>query len=105
MGERSLAERIGQPVARARQLLDLHRQTYPTYWTWSQSAVDQAMLLGELHTVFGWQVHTGPDAKCKACTKAYRRPEPGARLTALLSTVDACIPNPFLTEKRREPNE
>jgi hypothetical protein len=62
MGERSLAERIGMPVAGARQLLALHRQTYPTYWAWSQSAVDRAMLLGELHTVFGWQVHTGPDA-------------------------------------------
>jgi DNA polymerase I-like protein with 3'-5' exonuclease and polymerase domains len=62
MEERSLAERIGQPVAKARELLALHRQTYPTYWAWSQAAVDRAMLHGDLHTVFGWQVHAGPDA-------------------------------------------
>jgi hypothetical protein len=29
MGEVSLARRIGQPTAKARELLALHRQTYP----------------------------------------------------------------------------
>jgi hypothetical protein len=62
MGELSLAQRIGQSPARARELLALHRQTYPAYWRWSESAVNHAMLLGELHTVFGWRVHVGPDA-------------------------------------------
>jgi len=62
MGEVSLALRIGKPVAQARQLLQLHRQTYPRYWAWSDSAVNRAMLLGSLHTVFGWRVHVGPEA-------------------------------------------
>jgi hypothetical protein len=62
MGEASLAQRIGQPVAKARELLELHRRTYPNYWQWSQAAVDRAMLYGQLHTVFGWEVHVGPDA-------------------------------------------
>jgi DNA polymerase I-like protein with 3'-5' exonuclease and polymerase domains len=62
MGEVSLAQRIGQPVAKARELLALHRQTYPMYWAWSQAAVDYAMLHGYLFTVFGWEVHVGPDA-------------------------------------------
>jgi hypothetical protein len=62
MGEASLAQRIGQPVAKARELLELHRRTYPKYWQWSQAAVDRAMLYGQLHTVFGWEVHVGPDA-------------------------------------------
>src|SRR5262249_55266560 len=59
MGEKSLAQRIGQPVAKARELLALHHQTYPAYWRWSEAAVNRAMLLGELHTTFGWQVHVG----------------------------------------------
>jgi DNA polymerase-1 len=58
MGESSLAARIGQPVARARQLLDLHRRTYRQFWKWSDSAVDEAVLGGRLWAVFGWQIHT-----------------------------------------------
>jgi hypothetical protein len=62
MGERSLARKIGRPEAEARRLLELHRQTYPTFWRWSQAAVDHAMLHGWLQTVFGWRIHVGPEA-------------------------------------------
>ena len=58
MGEASLAVRIGQPVSRARYLLDLHRRTYKQFWKWSDSAVDQAVLGGRLWTSFGWQIQT-----------------------------------------------
>ena len=58
MGEASLAARINQPVARARQLLALHRQTYRQFWKWSDSAVDEAVLGGRLWAGFGWQIHT-----------------------------------------------
>lgn len=59
MGEASLAVRINQPVARARQLLELHRRTYSQFWRWSDSAVDEAVLGGRLWSSFGWQIHTG----------------------------------------------
>jgi DNA polymerase-1 len=62
MGAESLAHRIGQPVARARQLLELHRRTYRRFWSWSDAALDHAMLIGSLRTVFGWPVHVGPAA-------------------------------------------
>jgi DNA polymerase-1 len=62
MGSKSLAERIGQPECQARELLRLHQQTYPTYWQWSDAAVNHAMLRGWLYTVFGWRVHVGPEA-------------------------------------------
>lgn len=62
MKAKSLALRIGQPEPYAQELLRLHRQTYPTYWRWSQGAVDHAMLRGWLQTVFGWRVHVGPRA-------------------------------------------
>jgi DNA polymerase-1 len=57
MGEASLSVRINQPVARARQLLELHRRTYRQFWKWSDSAVDEAVLGGRLWAGFGWQIH------------------------------------------------
>jgi len=60
MGPEALADRIGQPVDMAKRLLRLHRETYPAFWRWSEAAVDRAMLLGELQTVFGWPIHVGP---------------------------------------------
>jgi len=62
MGAEALADRIGQPVDMAKRLLRLHRETYPAFWKWSEAAVDRAMLLGELQTVFGWPIHVGPSA-------------------------------------------
>jgi len=59
MGPDSLAMKIGGPPVEAKRLLGLHRATYPLYWTWSQSAVDRAMLTGELPTVFGWVTRVG----------------------------------------------
>jgi DNA polymerase I len=56
MGADALAQRIGQPPIRARELLLLHRQTYRVFWAWSDRVVQHAMLTGSLHTVFGWQV-------------------------------------------------
>lgn len=62
MAEESLAAKIGQPVIRARQLLRMHRETYPRFWNWSDSIVDQAMMFGSLPSTFGWTIHAGADA-------------------------------------------
>ena len=59
MGAESLSARIDQPKVQARHLLRLHRDTYPVFWRWSDSAVTHAMLMGQLQTVFGWTVHIG----------------------------------------------
>jgi DNA polymerase I-like protein with 3'-5' exonuclease and polymerase domains len=58
----ALADRIGSSPAHARALLDLHRRTYRSFWRWSDTALDHAMLHGFLHTAFGWTIHVGPDA-------------------------------------------
>ena len=63
MEAKGLALRIGQPPIVARDLLRAHRDTYRTFWRWSDAAVDTAMLTGSLHTVFGWHVHVGENAK------------------------------------------
>ncbi len=61
MGAESLAASIGETLDVARELLRLHRQTYPRFWKWSESAVDCAMVYRNLQTVFGWQLHVGSD--------------------------------------------
>lgn len=61
MGAESLALRINQPVARAHQLLKLHRQTYRTFWSFSGSAVDEALLNRKICTTYGWHLRTGDD--------------------------------------------
>jgi DNA polymerase I len=62
MGEESLSLRIGRPVAYARDLLRLHRETYPVFWGWSDRVQDHAMLRGNLSTVWGWRVHVGAES-------------------------------------------
>jgi hypothetical protein len=62
MEAESLARRIGKPPVYARELLRLHRETYPAFWRWSDGAESHAMLLGWLPTVFGWTVRVGREA-------------------------------------------
>jgi len=62
MGASSLALKLNKPEAEARELLRLHRQTYPAFWKWSDGAVEYAMLHNKLWTVFGWPIQVGPKA-------------------------------------------
>jgi hypothetical protein len=61
MGEETLARRIGRPPIEARELLRLHRATYPRFWRWSEAAVTSFELTRRIETVFGWPLHAGPD--------------------------------------------
>jgi DNA polymerase I-like protein with 3'-5' exonuclease and polymerase domains len=61
MGAESLATRIGQPVAFAKELLRLHHETYKRFWRWSDGALDYAMLYKKFWTTFGWTVHATED--------------------------------------------
>lgn len=57
MMEESLARRIQQPPAYARELLKMHRRTYGTFWEWSEGVLDYALTHRKLWTVFGWMFH------------------------------------------------
>ncbi len=63
MGAEALAHRLATASSRGRELLNLHRQTYPDYWRWSEACVAHAMLHGHLTATFGWRVHVGPDTR------------------------------------------
>ena len=97
MGAESLAVRIGQPAAQARHLLGLHRRTYRVFWQWSDDAVNFAMLTGQLHTVFGWTIHVGPEANARSL-RNFPMQANGAemlRLACCLATergIEVCAP-------------
>lgn len=57
MGAPKLAKNIGSSVSDARHLLAYHRKAFPTFWKWSESVADYALLNGRLHTTFGWNLH------------------------------------------------
>jgi DNA polymerase-1 len=61
MEAKSLAQRIGKPEIVAKDLLRSHCETYRKFWAWSDAAVDRAMLLHPLLTVFGWPIRIDSD--------------------------------------------
>lgn len=54
-----LARKLNVPPVRGRDLLQMHKETFRTFWCWSDQVQDEAILTGRLRTVFGWTVHTG----------------------------------------------
>ena len=97
MGTDGLAARIGRGRAEARELLNLHRRTYPVFWRWSDAAVDFAMLKNFLPTVFGWTVHVEGDANPRSL-RNFPMQANGAemlRLACILTTetgIRVCAP-------------
>jgi DNA polymerase I len=92
MGAESLAYRVGQPTARARQLLDTHHRTYRTFWEWSDQEVDRAFLHGQLDTVLGWRIRVGPDANGRS-VRNFPMQANGAEMlrVACIATTEAGI--------------
>jgi DNA polymerase I-like protein with 3'-5' exonuclease and polymerase domains len=97
MGADALAERIGQPPIRARELLRLHRETYRVFWAWSDRVVQYAMLTLSLHTVFGWRVRVPAQANDRSL-RNFPMQANGAemlRLACCLATergIEVCAP-------------
>jgi DNA polymerase I len=93
----SLTLRIAQPRIVARDLLQAHRETYRRFWVWSDAAVDQAMLLGVIHTVFGWPVHVSKQSNPRSL-RNFPMQANGAemmRIAACLATergIEVCAP-------------
>src|SRR5262249_43610300 len=97
MGADALAQRIGQPPIRARELLRRHRDTYRGFWAWSDRLVDHAMLTGRLHTVFGWRVRV-PEVANDRSLRNFPMQANGAEMLRLAcclaaeASVEVCAP-------------
>jgi DNA polymerase I-like protein with 3'-5' exonuclease and polymerase domains len=55
MGERSLALRIKKPLADARELLRLHKRTFPDFWAWADAVVNFAVTRRYQLSRLGWR--------------------------------------------------
>ncbi|MBT5654192.1 MAG: DNA polymerase I [Alphaproteobacteria bacterium] len=97
MGEESLATRIRQSPAKARELIRLHKETYKVFWKWSDASLDFAMLTSKLYTVFGWTVHVGEKSNPRSL-RNFPMQANGAemlRLACILATekgIKVCAP-------------
>jgi hypothetical protein len=104
-GAWSLSRRLDAPVELGRQLLEIHRRTYPRYWLWSDAAESYGMLHSRLESTYGWQVNVGPDANPRSL-RNWPVQANGAemmRLAAILATeagvrVAAPVHDAFLVE-------
>ena len=56
MGAESLAKRIGEPIIKGRELIQLHKETFPDYWRWATAVVDYALTARTLHSTMGWSI-------------------------------------------------
>jgi hypothetical protein len=63
MGADAMAEAAGIRAVDAAYLIRLHKENYPMFWRYSQSAVDSATLSGEIGSVFGWKRRVMQDTK------------------------------------------
>lgn len=61
MGEYSLSKSLNVPLYRAKELLDLHKKTYPNYWDWSDRNIISFQQNGKIQASFGWLLHMGKD--------------------------------------------
>jgi hypothetical protein len=61
MGAEALSDRLKQPKLRAKQLLEMHRKVYKTFWDWSDNVYNVTVNQNRLNTVFGWQMTVPKD--------------------------------------------
>jgi DNA polymerase I len=97
MEARSLAARIGRPEIVGRDLLRAYHQTFRVACTWTDAAVDHAILHGSIHTVFGWTLHIGADFNPRSLRNfpAQANASEMLRLACCLATergIEVCAP-------------
>jgi DNA polymerase-1 len=66
MGPGTAAFKAGISIIEARELLRLHRATYPQFWQWIDDTVTTALFSGRMRSVFGWRQHVRHDAKVRS---------------------------------------
>ena len=53
----SLSKRIGCNQAQAEEFLNLHKQTYATFWQWNDAFVEEAKERGYTESLYGWRLN------------------------------------------------
>ncbi len=97
MGPETMALKAGITKGEARELLRLHKVTYPRFWRWIDDTVTTALFAGQMQTVFGWRRHVGRDANPRSLMN-FPMQANGAemmRLAAIAATetgIEVCCP-------------
>jgi hypothetical protein len=97
MGPETMAQKAGISKGGARELLRLHKATYPKFWRWIDDTVTTALFTGTMQTVFGWRRHVGRDANPRSLMN-FPMQANGAemmRLAAIAATeagIEVCCP-------------
>jgi DNA polymerase I-like protein with 3'-5' exonuclease and polymerase domains len=92
-----MARKIGVSEYRGRQLLEMHRRTFPGFWSWSDALLLEAFSKKRLQTCFGWTLHVGNDANPRSL-KNFPMQAHGAemmRVACIMATergVNVCCP-------------
>ena len=97
MGPETMALKAGISKSEARELLRVHKATYPKFWRWIDGALATALFTGTMQTVFGWRRHVGQDANPRSLMN-FPMQANGAemmRIAAIAATeagIEACAP-------------
>lgn len=109
MGTKSLAARLGISEVEANLLLHFHRKTYRKFWEWIDCVVDDAVLRGEIQTVFGWkrQIEGKPNPRSLANFPMQANGAEILRLACCMLTeggIEVCAPvhDALLVESQTE---
>jgi hypothetical protein len=62
-GANRIATTLNQSVLVGRNLIEHHKQAFPTCWRWLEAVVDDAMLTGSISTVYGFRLHMSPEVR------------------------------------------
>jgi hypothetical protein len=97
LGAFGLARKLNAPPIIGRDLLAAHKETYPTFWRWSDGAVDKAMLNGRLVASFGWTINVDSDPNPRSLRNfpAQGNAAEMLRLACCLATergIEVCAP-------------
>jgi DNA polymerase I len=74
-----LAGKLGQPIWRTQELLDLHRRVYSRYWEWSEWMSQTAVFGRKIETVFRWPMHVTKHIRSRTPSPITRCRRTGAR--------------------------
>jgi DNA polymerase-1 len=63
MGAATISTRIVSKKMTGKDVLELHKKTFPKYWDWSEHYYNDALLRGEARTAFGWRITVNSHSK------------------------------------------